>query len=410
MNEQLENLFDFITAGEWGSNQGTPGGLDTGVIRSANFTKNHRFNTKEIVVRSIEERKRQKKLLCHGDILIEKSGGSPDQPVGRVLFYDLEGEHTCSNFISILRPSHQADPKFLYYSLCNLYERGVVKNYQQQTTGIINLQLGEYLRESIFFPPLPEQKKIAEILSGIDLVLDRILARIQKLKYAKISVIESILKRGTKGSELIQSDGEEIPCSWQAKRLNQVCRRVCVGFVGTCEPFYRADGIPLIRTGNLKNGNLDTKDFKYVTREFHDKEKKSQLSPGDLLIARHGDFGSACIVPQELSEANCLNVVIIKPDYSVLLPDFLKITLNSLRMKAQFSTKAEGSTQKVISTTEIANSIILVPPVGEQAVIAQGISSIEDTIYSLELSHKSLVALKSSVVQELLSGRKRVSI
>lgn len=151
--KKIRNLLELVISGEWGNNQGTPGGIDIGVIRSANFTKGHQFNSKEIVIRSVEKLKLQKKMLRHGDILIEKSGGSPNQPVGRVLFYDLKGEHTCSNFISILRPSQQVDAKFLYYSLCNLYEKGVVKNYQQQTTGIINLQLEEYLSESIYLPP-----------------------------------------------------------------------------------------------------------------------------------------------------------------------------------------------------------------------------------------------------------------
>ena len=100
MNEEIGNLLELVTAGEWGKEKGTPQGIDIGVIRSTNFTKEHQFNEKEIVIRSIDARKYQKKMLLNRDILIEKSGGSPNQPVGRVLFYDLEGEHTCSNFIS----------------------------------------------------------------------------------------------------------------------------------------------------------------------------------------------------------------------------------------------------------------------------------------------------------------------
>ena len=193
MNEEIVNLLEFVTSGEWGKEKGTPQGIDIRVIRSANFTKDHQFNEKEIVIRSIDGRKLQKKKLLNGDILIEKSGGSPDQPVGRVLFYDLEGEHTCSNFISILRPSKRVDSKFLYYILCNLYSEGVVKNYQQQTTGIINLQLGEYLREKIHFPLLSEQKKIAEILSNIDRLIAITQTKILKHKNIKNGFLSSLI-------------------------------------------------------------------------------------------------------------------------------------------------------------------------------------------------------------------------
>ena len=59
MNEEIGNLLELVAAGEWGKEQGSQEGLDTGVIRSANFTKDHKFNEKEIITRSIEERKRK---------------------------------------------------------------------------------------------------------------------------------------------------------------------------------------------------------------------------------------------------------------------------------------------------------------------------------------------------------------
>ena len=79
-------------------------------------------------------------------------------------------------------------------------------------------------------------------------------------------------------------------------------------------------------------------------------------------------------------------------------------------MKSRFNAKAEGSTQKVISTTEIAKSRIPMPPVSKQAEIARVISSIEESIACLESQQKSLMSLKVSMSQDLLSGRKRVDI
>jgi type I restriction enzyme S subunit len=394
MNEQLENLFDFITAGEWGSNQGTPGGLDTGVIRSANFTKNHRFNTKEIVVRSIEERKRQKKLLCYGDILIEKSGGSPDQPVGRVLFYDLEGEHTCSNFISILRPSHQADPKFLYYSLCNLYERGVVKNYQQQTTGIINLQLGEYLRESIFFPPLPEQKKIAEILSGID-------KRI-KLAMQRVSQLEALIKSlgqnyfGTANQYDMKSIGElfEISSGTTPSRARQ-------------DYFCRKDGTPWVKTMDLNDNYIRNTDE--CLTDSGVQEGKARIFPkGTLLVAMYGGWnqiGRTGILAQNSSCNQAMSALLPTKE---VLPEFLNLQL-IIRRSYWKGVAASSRKDPNITKSDVAEMPIVIPPVEDQLEIAKTLGSVMNSCQKEDRYLESLNLLKQSVASVLLSGRKRVS-
>ncbi|MBI2632782.1 MAG: hypothetical protein HYW78_00105, partial [Parcubacteria group bacterium] len=95
---------------------------------------------------------------------------------------------------------------------------------------------------------------------------------------------------------------------WNKFFLDQNCDRICVSYVGPCDKFYTSKdkGIPMIRTGNLKENYLDITDLKYVTKEFHEKNKKSQLRFGDLLIARHGTNGQAALVPKNLGQSNCL--------------------------------------------------------------------------------------------------------
>ena len=394
MSEQLENLFDFITAGEWGSNQGTPGGLDTGVIRSANFTKNHQFNTKEIVVRSIEERKRQRKLLCHGDILIEKSGGSPDQPVGRVLFYDLEGEHTCSNFISILRPSHQADPKFLYYSLCNLYERGVVKNYQQQTTGIINLQLGEYLRESIFLPPLPEQKKIAEILSGIDQEIIRIQQQIASLEILRTAILE-------------QSLAQLKDCPIHP--LHEITKKVTVGIVSKPADHYVSKGVPTLRSMNIKEGRIDYKDLRFISEESNQFFKKSIIRKGDILTVRTGVPGTSAVAPADIDGANCVDIIISTPAEGVD-SHFLCLQINSDRIKSKVLSGQGGLAQQHFNIGEMRVLDILLPSLDAQKEISSAVLSVSQCIASRCKQRSKYEGVKSAVANDLLSGRKRVSV
>ena len=154
--------------------------------------------------------------------------------------------------------------------------------------------------------------------------------------------------------------------SWEQRKLSDVAENVCVGFVGICEEYYTDDrGIPMYRTGNLNGLTLNKDDLKYVTREFHEKNKKSQLKKGDILIARHGDSGKA-IIYDSSEEANCLNIVIIRPDAHKCDVRFLADRINSPVVSQHIKTLSAGSTQSVINTSQIERLELLIPSKKEE--------------------------------------------
>jgi type I restriction enzyme S subunit len=260
------------------------------------------------------------------------------------------------------------------------------------------------------FPPFAEQKRIASILESVDDVDELLKAKIAKLENLKKAMMNQLLSKGIGHRQFKNTKLGVIPEAWDVGVLSSYCRRVCVGFVGTCEPFYRPQGIPLIRTGNLKNGHLDLSTMKFVTKEFHESQRKSQLEVGDLLIARHGDFGQACLVTDSLGEANCLNIVIVKPNFDCLYPQFLKYLFNTDVMRARFESRAEGSTQKVISTTEIGNTVIIKPPIAEQIEIAEILKNFDESIELSKSQLKKNQMLKTGLMQDLLTGKVRVPV
>lgn len=111
----------------------------------------------------VEEKQYEKRKLRYGDIIIEKSGGSDNQPVGRtILFSKMEGHYSFSNFTAVLRINENFPvlPKFLNLFLHNSYNKGVTKRMQTQTTGIHNLIFDQYLEIPVLIPPLAEQNRI----------------------------------------------------------------------------------------------------------------------------------------------------------------------------------------------------------------------------------------------------------
>jgi type I restriction enzyme S subunit len=201
-----------------------------------------------------------------------------------------------------------------------------------------------------------------------------------------------------------------IPEDWEVKNLKDCCIKLNVGFVGVCEPYYTTEesGVLLIRTGNLHGDKLDLSEVKLVTEEFHKKNKKSQITTGDILIARHGYSGNAVLVPPSVEDANTLNIVILRTDSSVLLNDYGAYAINSDPVRKQAANKTAGSTQGVINTKEIAILQIIFPPLPEQRAIAAALSDVDSLLSALDalLAKKRLI--KQGAMQELLTGKRRL--
>jgi type I restriction enzyme S subunit len=161
----LKNVIHKPLSGEWGDTVG-----ETNVLRTTNFTNDGKLNLDEIVKRNIDSKKIAQKQLEFGDTIIEKSGGSPSQPVGRVVFFDQkEGVFLCNNFTSVIRAKSDIDKRYLFWFLFNNHLTQNTLKYQNKTTGIINLQLERYIEDlQIPLPPLHIQKRIAEILDAAD--------------------------------------------------------------------------------------------------------------------------------------------------------------------------------------------------------------------------------------------------
>lgn len=133
-------------SGEWGNDDNTGNGIP--VLRTTNFTNEGIVNYNNVVTRIIEKKKIEEKYLRKGDIIIEKSGGSDKQPVGRVVYFDgPENTYLFNNFTGLLRVKDQAKwyPRYVFYSLFSNYHRGGTRAFQNKTTGLHNLKIDDFV-------------------------------------------------------------------------------------------------------------------------------------------------------------------------------------------------------------------------------------------------------------------------
>ncbi|WP_417521972.1 restriction endonuclease subunit S [Marinobacter sp.] len=412
--KQLGDYVSDSAAGEWG-NEAQGDQNDIPVLRSTNFTESGIIDYTKLAFRNIEEKKRIKKALKKGDILLEKSGGSPAQPVGRVVYFDRDTPHLFSNFTQKLVPVKDCDSKYLFYKLYFEYQNGTVLKFQQQTTGIINFQLAEYLGFKTIFAPLPEQQKISAILSSVDDVIEKTRAQIDKLKDLKTGMMQELLTKGVGSggvphTEFKDSPVGRVPEDWTVCALDHVVKGII-----DCEhktaPYVESSEYLVVRTTNVRHGQLIYEDMKFTTRSgFSEWTKRAVPSAGDVLFTREAPAGESCMVPGGVKICMGQRMVLLRPDTDIIYPFFFSLFLTSETAKLAIYELSIGTTVTRINIEDIRRIPCVVPPLEEQKAIYSKIQSIQSLITSKQEKLRSQSNVKKALMQDLLTGKVRVKV
>ena len=142
------NYIEDSYPGEWGTEDKYGDGVK--VIRTTNFTNTGKLDLADVVTRSIIEKKIERKTIHKYDTILERSGGTTDNPVGRVVLFEEDDVYLCNNFTQVLRFKN-IDPRFAFYSLFYFYQtnKPAIRAMGNKTTGIQNLNMSKYLEIGI---------------------------------------------------------------------------------------------------------------------------------------------------------------------------------------------------------------------------------------------------------------------
>jgi len=201
-------------------------------------------------------------------------------------------------------------------------------------------------------------------------------------------------------SEWKETDIGIIPSGWSVAVLENYCSKVSVGYVGlTSKYFTSINGIPLLRSQNIKDGKLNLNNLEYVTQEFHEKNNKSRLQPNDVLVVRVGENrGDVCMLKHEFKEVNCANIVFFRPDNNY--SKFFELYLRSPIGKHFLLSLTTGSAQGVLNTNSIAKILVPIPSIQEAREISEIFSSLEDKIDLLHRNNKTLEQLAETLFRQ----------
>jgi type I restriction enzyme, S subunit len=163
---KLSDLLDSWDTGAWGEPT-----IDqtkaVSVLRSTNFLNSGELSLKNLALLDVPAGTYRNKQLFPTDILLERSGGGENQPVGRVVIFREQGRFICGNFISCLRVKKEIiDSKYLLLRLLYFHWSGQTEKFQTATTGIRNLQMKEYLNQELLIPNITNQYAIVSTLKA----------------------------------------------------------------------------------------------------------------------------------------------------------------------------------------------------------------------------------------------------
>lgn len=189
----LRHVLELDQPGTWGDE--AVGEDSVPVLRAADFTDDGCPDLTRAPRRSVPKVDRDRRLLRDGDLVLERSGGGPGQPVGRIVMAQGLGRAYCSNFCQQLRvdPS-TCRPSFALRALQHRHERGATLRMEQRTTGIRNLDYAAYLDFPFPLPTIPEQEAIAGILDSVYAYNAGLAKHLDALRAVKSSAADALLQ------------------------------------------------------------------------------------------------------------------------------------------------------------------------------------------------------------------------
>lgn len=393
----IGSLFAVNTPGHWGEDGGE--GSNVLVLRSANFLKSGGLKYETAAPRKFDQKKLGQKRLAAGDILLERSGGSPAQPVGRVNRFEADGVFSASNFLQVLRVRQEVDGWFAYYLLDGFYAAGGTENLQKATTGIRNLDFAAYLATSILLPPLEEQRRIVEVLRSLDVVAQASTQVSQSLRATDQAMIDDLCFRSPKGE-------------WDRVELGTLLEDVRYGTSAKCDA-DEISGLPVLRIPNVLGGRINFDDLKFAVLP-EAEQRRLALQRGDIVVVRtNGNpsyVGRSAIVRHSegvLLYASYLIRLRLIPDRA--WPPFIDAALKSSELREALLRSATTSAGNYnINSESLRRLVVPLPPLDEQRRISDVLDA-TGAASDLDLEFQSnLRDTVRLVTADLLSGRVRV--
>lgn len=410
---QLNDLLTFVLGGDWGESpeHNDPDYIEVKCIRASEIKNWDIEKGSTAANRKIKRSSLQSRELQENDIIIEISGGGPEQPVGRTLLIDREVliqsatlPKVCTNFFRFIRPSKEINSNYLNFYLHHFYGSGKVREYQGGSNNLRNLKFNQYVQIEIPIAPRNEQMrivaKIEELFSELDKGIESLKTAREQLKTYR----QAVLKYGFEGKLLRQTS------TWGERSVQQITTYVTSGSRGWAK-YYTREGDLFIRAQNLKFDRLDLTDVAFIKVPDNAEGTRTRIHQGDILITITGaNVTKSALVDRDLGVAYVSQHVALCRPTNEVFPKFLYwfIVTDSAGRK-QLNKAAYGAGKPGLNLDNIKSVRLPLPDYSEQIAIVEAIeerlSICEEFDAEIERQIGNATALRQSILKQAFSGK-----
>ena len=263
----------------------------------------------------------------------------------------------------------------------------------------------------ILRPPLPEQRRIAEILSTVDQAIQRVDEAIARTERLKRGLMQRLLTRGIGHEEFRDTEIGRIPKGWEVIRLGEMATEI-YRYPTYFNIEYEDGRVPEVR-GELieENGELqeDLSKYRFISKKTSQEFPRTILRAGDFVLSVRGTIGKIAIVPQFLEGANITaNLMRVSLDRRKCYPPFFKQVFLSDFFKKMLGNVSSQTTIKTIQAPILKSIKVPLPHFEEQQKIAEILSTVDKKLELERKRKEKLESIKRGLMNDLLTGKVRV--
>lgn len=295
-------------------------------------------------------------------------------------------------------------PEYLFYAL----PRAALSVEADQAVKGLTLNKAKLLDLLLPLPPLPEQRKIAAILSSVDDTIEQSQAVIDQLEVVKKGLLAEFLTRGMPGqhTEFKETEIGGVPVGWDVVPLEDALEKI-IDYRGRT-PLKSESGIPLITAKNVRGGFLASEPREYIPAEsYNDWMTRGLPQATDILFTTEAPLGNVAPMPS-MKVALAQRLLALRPNPTKLDSVFLLWALQHLR--SSIEERGTGSTVKGIKQSTLRRLPLPLPSIDEQHRIGPPLQSLQLRIQAEMADLDSLRTVKDALLDALLSGRVRVNV
>ena len=339
------------------------------------------------------------------DVIINKDGAN----TGKSAIYRNSpySKAAINEHLFILRGfSEKIDQTYLHYSLLFPKTKSAIR---ARINGSAQPGLNSSFIQNlpINISPLPEQKKIASILTSVDEVIENTQKQINKLQNLKKATMNELLTKGIGHTKFKDSELGRIPDGWENTDLNSISDVVGGGTPSTDEPEFWNGDIPWATPAEITK--LQVRYIDQTQRNITSlglQKSSARLHPeGTLLLTSRASIGYPAINRRPMATNQGFQS--LRPHENVDVEFLYQLMVHN---RVRLERRASGSTFLEISSANIKSFRILLPPLPEQKKIASILTSIDETIEDKRNKLLQTESLKKSLMQDLLTGKVRVKV